>query len=55
MTQLLADVGTFFQSFLVAGGQVLSFITDQPMLAVFVILAIVAVALRYLRKWLPGL
>ena len=55
MSGLITTIGEVLTAFLSWLGNMLTFVNGQPMLQVFVVLAIVGVALRYLRKWLPGL
>lgn len=54
MTSFLTDVGAFV-SFLVAWmTNLLTFVTDNPPLLVFVMIALAASVIGIVRRWLPG-
>lgn len=55
MEAFLATVGTVFTQIVTWMTTVLNFIENQPMLLVFVMLAICAIVFRLIRKWIPGL
>lgn len=54
LSAILSAIGTFFTSFITWVGQVLSFITDNPILLIFVILAVAAIVIGMVRRWVPG-
>lgn len=54
MDGLVTNIGSFFTAILTWLGQLLTMITAQPLLLVFVILAITAVVIRMVRSWIPG-
>lgn len=54
ISTILTAIGTFFTSFISWVGQVLTFITDNPILLVFVILAIAGIVIGMVRRWIPG-
>lgn len=54
ITTILTAIGTFFTQFLTWVGQVITFITDNPLLLIFVILAIAGIVIGMVRRWIPG-
>lgn len=54
ISSILTAIGTFFTSFVTWVGQVLTFITEQPILLVFVILAVAGIVISMVRRWIPG-
>lgn len=54
LATLLTDVGSFFTAMLAWVGQVITFVTGQPILMVFVILAIASIVISMARSWIPG-
>lgn len=54
LATLLSDVGDFFTAMLGWVGQVINFVTGQPVLMVFVILAIASIVISMARSWIPG-
>lgn len=54
LTSILTSIGTFFSAFLVWVGDVVTFITDNPLLLIFVILAIAGIVIGMVRSWIPG-
>ena len=55
MSSLITNVGELVTGFLSWLGSMLTFVTGQPLLLVFVLMAVLAAVLRKLKKWLPGL
>ena len=54
MTAFLADIGSFFTGMLTWVGEVITFVTAQPILLVFVIIAVTSIVLGMAKSWLPG-
>ena len=54
LATLLSLVGEFFTSMISWMGQLIDFYESEPILLVFVILAIAGIVLRILRRWIPG-
>lgn len=54
LATLLSQVGEFFTSMITWMGNLLDFYEQQPILLVFVILALAGIVLRILRRWIPG-
>lgn len=54
LSEILTAVGTFFSAFVVWVGNVISFITANPLLLIFVILAIAGIVIGMVRSWIPG-
>jgi len=54
LSEILTAVGTFFSAFVVWVGNVISFITENPILLIFVILAIAGIVIGMVRRWIPG-
>lgn len=54
ISTILTAVGTFFTQFLTWVGQVITFITDNPLLLIFVVLAIAGIVISKVRGWIPG-
>lgn len=54
ISTILSAIGTFFTSFITWVGQVLTFITENPILLIFVILAIAGIVIGMVRRWIPG-
>ena len=50
----MTAIGTFFAAFLEWVGSVVTFITDNPLLLIFVILAIASIVISMVRSWIPG-
>lgn len=51
---ILTAVGSFFSAFIVWVGNVVTFITENPLLLIFVILAIAGIVIGMVRRWIPG-
>lgn len=51
---ILNAVGSFFSAFIVWVGNVVTFITENPLLLIFVILAIAGIVIGMVRRWIPG-
>lgn len=54
MDALLTNVGTFFTQMITWLGQMLDLYEGEPILLVFVIVAIAGIVIRWLRRWIPG-
>lgn len=54
LNEILTAIGTFFAAFLEWVGDVVTFITDNPLLLIFVILAIAGIVIGMVRRWIPG-
>lgn len=54
LSEILTAVGTFFSAFVVWVGDVISFVTENPILLIFVILAIAGIVIGMVRRWIPG-
>lgn len=54
LATLLSLVGEFFTSMINWMGQLIDFYESEPILLVFVLLAIASIVLRILRRWIPG-
>lgn len=54
LSEILTAVGTFFSAFVVWVGDVISFITANPILLIFVILSIAGIVIGMVRRWIPG-
>lgn len=52
---LLTSVGTVFTSILSWLTDILTFVTSNPILLVFVLLVLARIVIRICRRWLPGL
>lgn len=55
METFLTTVGSVFTQIVTWMSTVIGFINEQPMLLIFVLLAICSIVFRMIRKWLPGL
>lgn len=54
LSEILSAIGLFFTNFVNWVGSVISFITDNPILLIFVILAIAGIVIGMVRRWIPG-
>lgn len=54
LATLLTDVGSFFTAMLGWVGSLIDFVEEQPVLLVFVIIALAAIVIRMARSWIPG-
>lgn len=54
LSTILEWITSFFTSFITWVGQVVTFITDNPLLLVFVILAVISIVVSLVRSWIPG-
>ena len=50
----LADVATFVTYLVTWMGELLTFVTDNPPLLVFVMIALAGSIIGIVRRWLPG-
>ena len=54
MEAFLANVGTFVTSLVTWMTNLLTFVTDNPPLLVFVLIALAGSIIGIVRRWLPG-
>lgn len=54
MATFMTEVGTFVSSLIVWMGNLLTFVTQNPPLLVFVMIALAASIIGIVRRWLPG-
>lgn len=54
MATFMTDVGTFVSSLIVWMGNLLTFVTQNPPLLVFVMIALAGSIIGIVRRWLPG-
>lgn len=55
MSGFMTEVKSFFTTFLSMAGDVVTFITDNPMLLVAVIIAVAGIVIGIVKKFIPGL
>ena len=54
LTTFLTDVGSFVTALVQWMSNLLTFVTDNPPLLVFVLIALAASIIGIVRRWLPG-
>ena len=54
LSTFLLDVGSFVTALVVWMGNFLTFVTDNPPLLVFVLIALAGSIIGIVRRWLPG-
>ena len=54
MEAFLLDVGSFVTALVVWMTNLITFVTDNPPLLVFVLIALAASIIGIVRRWLPG-
>lgn len=54
LTTILTAIGTFFTQFLDWVKELITFVTDNPILLIFVIIAIAGMVIGMVRRWIPG-
>lgn len=54
MATFLTDVATFVTNLVTWMGELLTFVTDNPPLLVFVMIALAGSIIGIVRRWLPG-
>lgn len=54
MNTFLTDVGSFVSALVAWMTNLLTFVTDNPPLLVFVMIALAASIIGIVRRWLPG-
>ncbi|MEM0173599.1 MAG: hypothetical protein QXI16_03730 [Sulfolobaceae archaeon] len=54
MAELITTITSFVTAFITWIGDLLDMVTSQPLLLVFVVLAIVGVVIAMVKKWIPG-
>lgn len=54
LSAYLLDVGSFVTALVVWMGNLITFVTDNPPLLVFVLIALAGSIIGIVRRWLPG-
>lgn len=54
LAALLADITTVFTAVLGWLNTTIGFVTDNPILMIFVLMVIVSIVVRICRRWIPG-
>lgn len=54
LAALLADISTVFTAVLGWLNTTIGFVTDNPILMIFVLMVIVSIVVRICRRWIPG-
>ena len=54
MTTFISDVGAFITALVSWMGNILLFVTENPPLLVFVMIALAGSIIGIVRRWLPG-
>ena len=54
LSTYLVDVGSFVSALVVWMGNLISFVTENPPLLVFVLIALAGSIIGIVRRWLPG-
>lgn len=54
MAELVTTLTSFVTSFIAWIGEFLAMVQEQPLLLVFVILAILGIVVRTVRSWIPS-
>lgn len=52
---LIADITTVFTAVLSWLNTIIAFVTDNPILMIFVLMVLVRIVVRICRRWIPGL
>lgn len=55
LAALIADITTVFTAVLDWLNTIIVFVTDNPILMVFVLMVLVQIVVRICRRWIPGL
>lgn len=52
---LIADITTVFTAVLSWLNTIIAFVTENPILMIFVLMVLVRIVVRICRRWIPGL
>lgn len=55
LASLIADITSVFTAVLSWLNTVIKFVTDNPILMIFVLMVLVSIVVRVCRRWIPGL
>lgn len=55
LAALIADITTVFTAVLSWLNTIIVFVTDNPILMIFVLMVLVKIVVRICRRWIPGL
>lgn len=55
LASLITDITSVFTAVLAWLNTVIKFVTDNPILLIFVLMVLVSIVVRVCRKWIPGL
>lgn len=55
LAALIADITTVFTAVLDWLNTIIVFVTDNPILMIFVLMVLVRIVVRICRRWIPGL
>lgn len=55
LADLIADITTVFTAVLSWLNTIIAFVTDNPILMIFVLMVLVRIVVRICRRWIPGL
>ena len=55
LAALIADITTVFTAVLGWLNTIIGFVTDNPILMIFVLMVLVKIVVRICRRWIPGL
>ena len=55
LAALIADITTILTTVLSWLNTTLGFVTDNPILMIFVLMVLVSIVVRICRRWIPGL
>ena len=55
LAALIADITTVFTAVLSWLNTIIAFVTDNPILMIFVLMVLVRIVVRICRRWIPGL
>lgn len=55
LASLIADITTVFTAVLNWLNTIIAFVTDNPILMIFVLMVLVSIVVRICRRWIPGL
>lgn len=55
LASLISDITSVFTAVLSWLNTVIKFVTDNPILLIFVLMVLVSIVVRVCRRWIPGL
>lgn len=55
LAALIADITTVFTAVLSWLNTIIAFVTENPILMIFVLMVLVRIVVRICRRWIPGL